>query len=105
VPAEFITADELPDAEYPFVLITGRLLEHWHTGSMTRRAGVLDAIEPVATVSMHPDDMDRLGIEAGDRWRWRRAAAASSPLPAATARRREAACSCRSPTSRPPPTS
>ncbi|HSJ08135.1 MAG TPA: formate dehydrogenase subunit alpha [Longimicrobiales bacterium] len=65
VPADFITADELPDEEYPLVLITGRLLEHWHTGSMTRRSGVLDAIEPVATVSINPDDMDRLGIEAG----------------------------------------
>jgi formate dehydrogenase major subunit len=66
VPAEFITADELPDTEYPFVLITGRLLEHWHTGAMTRRSGVLDAIEPVPTVSVHPADMDALGLEAGD---------------------------------------
>jgi formate dehydrogenase major subunit len=65
VPAEFSTADELPDQEYPFVLITGRLLEHWHTGSMTRRAGVLDAIEPVPTVSIHPDDLAALGMEAG----------------------------------------
>jgi formate dehydrogenase major subunit len=65
VPVEFITADELPDEEYPLVLITGRLLEHWHTGSMTRRAGVLDAIEPVATVSINPADMDRFGIQAG----------------------------------------
>ena len=46
VPADIIPADERPDAEYPMVLITGRQLEHWHTGSMTRRAGVLDAIEP-----------------------------------------------------------
>ena len=46
VPADIIPADERPDAEYPFVLITGRQLEHWHTGSMTRRASVLDAIEP-----------------------------------------------------------
>jgi formate dehydrogenase major subunit len=66
VPAHFSTADELPDAEYPFVLITGRLLEHWHTGSMTRRAGVLDAIEPVPTISIHPDDLVALGAEPGD---------------------------------------
>jgi len=38
-------ADELPDADYPLVLTTGRLLEHWHTGSMTRRASNLDAME------------------------------------------------------------
>jgi len=66
VPANFIPADELPDPEYPYVLITGRVLEHWHTGSMTRRAGVLDAIEPVATASLHPRDMEALGLEPGD---------------------------------------
>jgi formate dehydrogenase major subunit len=66
VPADFIPADELPDREFPFVLITGRLLEHWHTGAMTRRAGVLDAIEPVPTVSIHPDDIATLDLHAGD---------------------------------------
>jgi formate dehydrogenase major subunit len=66
VPADIIPADERPDAEYPMVLITGRMLEHWHTGSMTRRARVLDAIEPVPTVSIHPLDMDALGLEGGD---------------------------------------
>jgi formate dehydrogenase major subunit len=66
VPTSLITANELPDQEYPMVLITGRQLEHWHTGSMTRRASVLDAIEPVATVSMNGADLDRLGIAAGD---------------------------------------
>src|SRR5690606_37890393 len=65
VPADFIPADELPDDGYPFVLITGRLLEHWHTGAMTRRAGVLDAIEPIPTVSVHPADLEELGIEPG----------------------------------------
>jgi len=65
VPADFTRAAEVPDTEYPFVLITGRVLEHWHTGAMTRRANVLDAIEPVATVSMHPDDMDHLGVTPG----------------------------------------
>ncbi|HEU5209256.1 MAG TPA: formate dehydrogenase subunit alpha [Longimicrobiales bacterium] len=66
-PAEFTQGDEPPDEEYPTVLITGRLLEHWHTGAMTRRAGVLDAIEPVAHVSMNPADMERLGVRPGDQ--------------------------------------
>jgi formate dehydrogenase major subunit len=66
VPADIIPANERPDGEYPFVLITGRQLEHWHTGSMTRRASVLDAIEPRAVVSLHPLDLDELGAKAGD---------------------------------------
>jgi formate dehydrogenase major subunit len=66
VPADLITAAERPDAEYPLVLITGRQLEHWHTGAMTRRAGVLDALEPEPTVSMNPADLRRLGIKAGE---------------------------------------
>ncbi|MEY4732432.1 MAG: Formate dehydrogenase [Pseudomonadota bacterium] len=65
VPADVIPAAERPDAEYPFVLITGRQLEHWHTGSMTRRATVLDALEPEATGSMCSADMRRLGVQAG----------------------------------------
>ena len=52
--------------DYPFVLITGRQLEHWHTGSMTRRASVLDAIEPVATASLHGADLHKLGVAPGD---------------------------------------
>ncbi|WP_310625746.1 molybdopterin-dependent oxidoreductase [Limnohabitans sp.] len=66
VPADIIPADERPDRDYPFVLITGRQLEHWHTGSMTRRATVLDAIEPMATASMCGADMQRLKVGAGD---------------------------------------
>lgn len=66
VPADIIPANERPDDAYPFVLITGRQLEHWHTGSMTRRAEVLDAIEPMATASMCGTDMAALGIAAGD---------------------------------------
>ncbi len=65
VPASILPADERPDADYPFVLITGRQLEHWHTGSMTRRAGVLDAIEPQASVSMNGADMQALGLQPG----------------------------------------
>jgi formate dehydrogenase major subunit len=66
VPAELLTAAELPDSDYPFVLITGRQLEHWHTGSMTRRASVLDAIEPDASASMHGEDLRRLSVAPGD---------------------------------------
>jgi formate dehydrogenase major subunit len=60
VPAKVIPPDELPDAEYPMVLSTGRVLEHWHTGSMTRRASVLDQIEPEAVAFMSPKDMRQL---------------------------------------------
>jgi len=66
VPADIIPANERPDANYPFVLITGRQLEHWHTGSMTRRATVLDALEPLATASMCNADLRALGLEPGD---------------------------------------
>ena len=66
VPADLIPAAEQPDAQYPMVLITGRQLEHWHTGAMTRRSGVLDAIEPEPTVSMHPLDVAALGAKPGD---------------------------------------
>jgi formate dehydrogenase major subunit len=67
VPADLLPPDELPDAEYPLVLTTGRLLEHWHTGAMTRRAGVLDAIEPVGIAAMNPRDMQKRGLHQGDR--------------------------------------
>jgi formate dehydrogenase major subunit len=66
VPADIIPANERPDADFPFVLITGRQLEHWHTGSMTRRATVLDALEPMATASLCGDDLQALGLNAGD---------------------------------------
>ncbi|MBS0318538.1 MAG: molybdopterin-dependent oxidoreductase, partial [Proteobacteria bacterium] len=66
VPADIIPANERPDDDFPFVLITGRQLEHWHTGSMTRRASVLDAIEPVATAAMCGADLARLGLRAGE---------------------------------------
>jgi formate dehydrogenase major subunit len=64
-PAEVLPPAELPDAEYPFVLNTGRTLVHWHTGSMTRRASVLDAIDPEAYCEMNPRDLARLGVEEG----------------------------------------
>ncbi len=67
VPADLLPPDEVPDAEFPLVLTTGRLLEHWHTGSMTRRAGVLDAIEPVGIAAMNPRDMQKRGFRQGDK--------------------------------------
>ncbi|MCL4109755.1 UNVERIFIED_CONTAM: hypothetical protein GTU68_018482 [Idotea baltica] len=64
-PANVIPPDESPDAEYPFILITGRQLEHWHTGSMTRRATVLDGLEPEANCSLHPKTLRKMGVEPG----------------------------------------
>ncbi len=69
VPANVVPPDEVPDAEFPMVLSTGRVLEHWHTGSMTRRAAVLDAIEPEAVAFMSPKDLWRLRLVPGDRIR------------------------------------
>ena len=66
VPADLISAAERPDADYPMVLITGRQLEHWHTGAMTRRATVLDHIEPEPVASLHPLELDRVGVKPGD---------------------------------------
>ncbi len=66
VPADIIPANERPDREFPFVLITGRQLEHWHTGSMTRRATVLDRIEPFATAALHPLDLAKMHLKPGD---------------------------------------
>ncbi|MBC7945901.1 MAG: molybdopterin-dependent oxidoreductase, partial [Burkholderiales bacterium] len=66
VPADIIPANERPDGDYPMVLITGRQLEHWHTGSMTRRSGVLDSIEPVPIATINPLDLDAIGVRAGD---------------------------------------
>ena len=66
VPADIIPADEQPDTDYPLVLITGRQLEHWHTGSMTRRSAVLDAIEPDAVAWLHPLDLAALGVLPGE---------------------------------------
>lgn len=65
LPVAFRPADETPDADYPWVLLTGRQLEHWHTGSMTRRASVLDALEPSPYVNLHPDDLAELKVGAG----------------------------------------
>ncbi len=66
VPAAITPPDEIPDAEFPMVLSTGRILEHWHTGSMTRRASTLDAIEPQAFAFLHPRELGRRSLAAGD---------------------------------------
>ncbi|NQU59717.1 MAG: formate dehydrogenase subunit alpha [Rhodospirillales bacterium] len=66
VPAAVTPPDELPDDDYPLVLTTGRMLEHWHTGAMTRRSATLNTLEPIAVVSIHPKQMAALGIQPGD---------------------------------------
>jgi formate dehydrogenase major subunit len=66
VPAGLVPPDEPPDDEYPLILTTGRLLEHWHTGAMTRRADTLDALEPGATAHLNSRELERLGLNAGD---------------------------------------
>jgi formate dehydrogenase major subunit len=69
VPASIVPPAEEPDAEFPLVLTTGRQLEHWHTGSMTRRSSVLDDLEPEAVAYVSSADLRKLGLKAGDRIR------------------------------------
>jgi len=67
VPAvQTVEAAELPDADYPLVLNTGRLLYHWHGGTISRRVAGLVALAPRLEVAMHPADARRLGIDDGD---------------------------------------
>jgi formate dehydrogenase major subunit len=66
VPAGIIPPDELPDQQYPLVLSTGRLLEHWHTGAMTRRSTALDSLEPEAIVTLNDAELERLGLDPGE---------------------------------------
>ena len=65
VPTSLVPPDEIPDAEFPMILTTGRLLEHWHTGTMTRRSAVLDWAEPEAVVHLNPEDIKRHGLTPG----------------------------------------
>jgi formate dehydrogenase major subunit len=69
VPAHITPPDELPDPQYPMVLSTGRQLEHWHTGAMTRRASTLDALEPGPVANLSRGEIAKLGISPGDRIR------------------------------------
>lgn len=66
VPAEYVEPAELPDNDYPVVFVTGRQLEHWHTGTMTRHSRVLDAIEPGPCIMINPEDLKKLGLSTGD---------------------------------------
>ncbi|MEO0637350.1 MAG: formate dehydrogenase subunit alpha [Pseudomonadota bacterium] len=66
VPADLRAPDEVPDDAFPMVLTTGRVLEHWHTGAMTRRAGVLEDIEGEAFAAMNPREIAKQGLAVGD---------------------------------------
>jgi len=68
-PAAPLPPDEPVDGDFPQVLITGRQLEHWHTGAMTRRASVLDTLEPEAVATLAPEALAQLGVEPGSRVR------------------------------------
>jgi formate dehydrogenase major subunit len=68
-PAAVIPPDEAPDKDFPMILTTGRQLEHWHTGSMTRRSKVLDAVEPEANCSLHPKTLRALNVSPGETLR------------------------------------
>ncbi len=65
-PARITPPAEVPDREFPMILTTGRQLEHWHTGAMTRRAAILDWAEPEASASLHPKTLRRMGVEPGE---------------------------------------
>lgn len=65
IAAAYTSTSELVDAEYPFTLNTGRVLYHWHGGTLTR-ASALEAIWPECTVELHPRDAARLGLATGD---------------------------------------
>ncbi len=64
-PARVTPPAETPDVNFPFVLTTGRQLEHWHTGAISRRSSVLDALEPEASCSLHPETLREMGVEPG----------------------------------------
>ena len=70
-PVEFLPPRELPDEEYPFLLSTGRILQHFHTGTMSRRSEVLDRLVSVGAIEIHPDDAARLGVAEGQAVRVR----------------------------------
>ncbi len=65
IPVDYVPVKEEPDDEYPFILTTGRLLEHWHGGTMTRHSA-LNEIYPEARVEIHPADAELHGIRNGD---------------------------------------
>ncbi|MBE9469888.1 MAG: formate dehydrogenase subunit alpha [Chloroflexi bacterium] len=68
---KFHAMDHIPPAEsvsksYPLILTTGRILEHWHTGTMSRRSGVLSKLRPEGAIEMHPSDATKLGLIESD---------------------------------------
>lgn len=65
-PASVIPPDDAPDAECPMILATGRQLEHWHMGSMTRRSHVLEGLESETNCSLHPSTLRKLGVAPGE---------------------------------------
>ena len=67
VPCVYEAADELPDDEYDFVLSTGRIYWHWHTGTMTRRTSTLDREVPAGYVEINPNDAEKLNVKKGGR--------------------------------------
>ena len=66
VACDIIPPDERPDEAFPMILTTGRQLEHWHTGAITRRSHVLDALEPEAVACLSPSDLARMGVAGGE---------------------------------------
>ncbi len=66
VPADYAGPVELPDEEYPLMLTSGRVLYHWHTGTMTRRVNVLMDHVPESFVTLHPEMADQLGVSDGE---------------------------------------
>jgi formate dehydrogenase alpha subunit len=65
-PVEFVPARELPDDEYPFLLSTGRILQHFHTGTMSRHSHVLHTLVSAGAIEVNPADAERLGLAEGD---------------------------------------
>jgi predicted molibdopterin-dependent oxidoreductase YjgC len=70
-PVDFIPPAELPDKEYPFILSTGRILYHYHTGTMSRRVDALNAYVNEGYAEIHPEDAKRLGLKDGGQVRVR----------------------------------
>ncbi len=66
IPVEFVEPPELPDEEYPFYLSTGRILYHYHTGTMTRRVKGINRLKPEVEIEINPLDAEKLGISTGD---------------------------------------
>jgi formate dehydrogenase alpha subunit len=64
---EYLPPKEMPDESYPFILTTGRMLEHWHTGTMTRRCEVLNDLVPGGTLELNPQDAETMAVAEGDK--------------------------------------